>query len=127
MNLGFMHNLIALGPDIWWACLETAMMVGIGMLAAVLLGGPLGIWLFLSRPGQMFAHPLLNRVLEEGRGMGARRATLEVRASNEGARRLYERMGFYVAGIRRDYYTNPVEDALVLWREDNAPGQDRNG
>ena len=67
------------------------------------------------------------RVLEVGRELGARRATLEVRASNEGARRLYERMGFHVAGIRRDYYTNPVEDALVLWREDNAPGQDRNG
>lgn len=59
-----MQNLIALGPDIWQACLETALMVGIGMLAAVLVGGPLGIWLFLSRPGQMFAHPLLNRVLD---------------------------------------------------------------
>ena len=46
------------------ACLETALMVGIGMLAAVLVGGPLGIWLFLSRPGQMFAHPLFNRVLD---------------------------------------------------------------
>ena len=31
--------------------------------------------------------------------------------------RLYERFGFAVAGVRRAYYTHPVEDALVLWRE----------
>ena len=31
---------------------------------------------------------------------------------------LYERLGFYVAGTRRNYYTNPVEDALILWRDD---------
>jgi ribosomal-protein-alanine N-acetyltransferase len=62
---------------------------------------------------------LLQRVLAEARQLGARRAMLEVRASNEGARRLYERLGFYVAGIRRDYYTDPVEDALILWRDDD--------
>ena len=60
---------------------------------------------------------LLTAVLREGARLGARRATLEVRRSNEAARRLYERMGFTVAGVRRGYYTNPVEDALVLWRE----------
>ena len=60
---------------------------------------------------------LLMSVLEEGARLGARRATLEVRRSNEVARRLYERLGFSTAGVRRAYYTNPVEDALVLWRE----------
>ncbi len=63
---------------------------------------------------------LLRHVLAEGRRLGARRATLEVRASNIGARRLYERLGFYVAGTRRNYYTHPVEDALILWRDDGA-------
>jgi ribosomal-protein-alanine N-acetyltransferase len=63
---------------------------------------------------------LLQRVLAEARRLGARRATLEVRASNEGARRLYERLGFYVAGVRRNYYTDPVEDALILWRDDET-------
>ena len=61
---------------------------------------------------------LLHRVLAEARELGARRATLEVRASNSPARRLYERLGFGVAGTRRNYYTNPVEDALILWRDD---------
>ena len=63
---------------------------------------------------------LLQHVLAEGRRLGARRATLEVRASNVGARRLYERLGFYMAGTRRNYYTSPVEDALILWRDDGA-------
>lgn len=61
---------------------------------------------------------LLTEVLRQGAALGARRTTLEVRRSNEEARRLYARLGFEVAGVRRAYYTNPVEDALVLWRED---------
>jgi ribosomal-protein-alanine N-acetyltransferase len=68
--------------------------------------------------GQGIGTTLLERVFVEARSLGARRATLEVRASNEGARRLYQRFGFYVAGTRRNYYTNPVEDALILWRDE---------
>ena len=60
---------------------------------------------------------LMHHVLAAARDLGAKRATLEVRASNEGARRLYEKLGFYVAATRRGYYTNPVEDALILWRD----------
>ena len=60
---------------------------------------------------------LLTHVLNEGAKLGAHRATLEVRRSNDVARHLYERLGFATAGVRRAYYTNPVEDALVLWRE----------
>lgn len=39
---------------------------------------------------------------------------LEVRASNIAARRLYEKFGFRIVGIRRDYYINPLEDAIVM-------------
>jgi ribosomal-protein-alanine N-acetyltransferase len=63
------------------------------------------------------ATALLHRVLQEAAAAGARRATLEVRRSNEAALRLYQRLGFSVATTRRDYYTQPVEDALILWRE----------
>jgi [ribosomal protein S18]-alanine N-acetyltransferase len=65
--------------------------------------------------GRGLGTALVHRVLAEGMQLGAIRATLEVRASNEGARRLYERLGFYVAATRRNYYTHPVEDALILW------------
>ena len=64
---------------------------------------------------------LLEFVLQNGAELGARRATLEVRRSNEAARSLYERFGFTVAGVRAAYYSKPVEDALVLWREDFSP------
>jgi [ribosomal protein S18]-alanine N-acetyltransferase len=68
------------------------------------------------RAGIGFA--LLTHALDEGARMGARRATLEVRRSNDAARQLYERFGFSVVGVRHGYYSNPVEDALVLWREE---------
>lgn len=61
---------------------------------------------------------LLAFVLKKGVELGARRATLEVRRSNEHARLLYQRFGFAVAGVRTAYYSKPVEDALVLWLED---------
>jgi [ribosomal protein S18]-alanine N-acetyltransferase len=67
--------------------------------------------------GRGIGTALLHHVLAEARNLGARRATLEVRASNDGARRLYDRLGFYVAGTRRNYYSHPVEDALILWRD----------
>jgi ribosomal-protein-alanine N-acetyltransferase len=63
------------------------------------------------------ASALIEHVLKEGRSRGARRATLEVRRSNEPARKLYEKFGFAVTGVRRGYYTKPDEDALILWRE----------
>jgi len=63
------------------------------------------------------ASALLRHILAEGVRLGAVRATLEVRRSNEAARILYERFGFSVSAVRHDYYTQPVEDALVLWRQ----------
>ena len=59
----------------------------------------------------------MRRVLTEGRRLGAVRATLEVRASNEGARRFYAEMGFTVTATQPQYLTNPAEDALILWRD----------
>jgi ribosomal-protein-alanine N-acetyltransferase len=63
------------------------------------------------------AAALLAGVLQEGRRLGADRAMLEVRRSNIVALRVYERFGFTVTGVRPGYYSHPVEDALVLWRD----------
>jgi ribosomal-protein-alanine N-acetyltransferase len=77
--------------------------------------------------GRGIGTALLRRLLDDARTLGARRATLEVRASNDGARRLYERLGFHVAGVRRRYYTHPDEDALILWRDDMATDRTASG
>lgn len=69
------------------------------------------------------ASALLTHVLSEGGRLGAVRATLEVRRSNEAARGLYERFHFSVCGVRRAYYTKPIEDAIVLWRENLTDGR----
>ena len=61
---------------------------------------------------------LLKQVMAEAAHEGARRATLEVRESNTAALELYGRLGFHVSARRRDYYANPPEDALILWRDE---------
>lgn len=63
------------------------------------------------------AMALMRHILDEVAREGIRRATLEVRRSNEAARQLYARLGFTVAAVRPAYYTQPVEDALLMWRE----------
>jgi ribosomal-protein-alanine N-acetyltransferase len=69
-----------------------------------------------ERRRQGLASLLLTHVLDDAVRRGAEKATLEVRRSNEAARKLYERFGFEVGGVRKEYYRQPVEDALILWR-----------
>lgn len=61
---------------------------------------------------------LLEAVLAHGQGRGARRALLEVRASNVAAQTLYRRYGFEATGVRKSYYSHPIEDAVSMTRED---------
>ena len=63
------------------------------------------------------AATLLERVFEVTAVDPRRGYTLEVRMSNTGAIRLYEQLGFEHRGIRRGYYTDNREDALIMWRE----------
>ena len=63
------------------------------------------------------ASALLGRLFEVTESDSRRGYTLEVRVSNVGAIQLYERLGFEPRGIRRGYYTDNREDALIMWRE----------
>jgi ribosomal-protein-alanine N-acetyltransferase len=70
-----------------------------------------------ERRRQGIASALLQRLLELTKDDSLRGYTLEVRVSNLGAIRLYERFGFRRKGIRRGYYTDNREDALIMWRD----------
>jgi ribosomal-protein-alanine N-acetyltransferase len=63
------------------------------------------------------ASALLERLFELTRDDERRGYTLEVRVSNEDAIRLYEKLGFESRGIRRGYYTDNREDAVIMWRD----------
>jgi ribosomal-protein-alanine N-acetyltransferase len=63
------------------------------------------------------ASSLLERLFELTSNEGRRGYTLEVRVSNEVAIKLYEQAGFKARGIRRGYYTDNREDALIMWRD----------
>jgi ribosomal-protein-alanine N-acetyltransferase len=60
---------------------------------------------------------LLEHVFESTRDDQRRGYTLEVRVSNERAISLYEKLGFERQGIRRGYYTDNREDALIMWKD----------
>jgi ribosomal-protein-alanine N-acetyltransferase len=57
---------------------------------------------------------MLRAIIAEAQNLGAETLTLEVRRSNIAAQRLYAGAGFREEAVRKSYYTNPVEDALVL-------------
>jgi ribosomal-protein-alanine N-acetyltransferase len=76
--------------------------------------------------GQGLGARLMFEIKRHARERGAVRMTLEVRASNFVAQKLYSKMGFRQGGIRRNYYRETKEDALIMWCELNEeyPGED---
>ena len=68
------------------------------------------------------ASALLERLFELTAGEDRRGYTLEVRISNSEAIRLYERAGFKPRGVRRGYYTDNREDALIMWKDPVSVG-----
>src|SRR5438445_605511 len=61
---------------------------------------------------------VMYELLSEAIAMGARAVSLEVRMSNWGAQRMYGRFGFRPVGVRKGYYQETGEDALVMWVDD---------
>ncbi|MBO6107558.1 MAG: ribosomal protein S18-alanine N-acetyltransferase [Stomatobaculum sp.] len=73
--------------------------------------------------GQGLSGGLLERGMEDMIRCGAKTATLEVRAGNLPAVRLYEAHGFVLEGYRKNYYRDPKEDAAIYWNHDLPGGR----
>lgn len=92
------------------------------------VAGYAGIWLIFDEGHitNIAVHPsfqrrgiaslLLERVLSNAKACGIEAVTLEVRRSNLPAQRLYEKYGFQPEGVRKGYYTDTKEDALLYWK-----------
>ena len=90
--------------------------------------GYLGIWLVLeegyinnvavspSHRRRQIGSALIGAMLEATQTEGTIAHTLEVRASNEAAKGLYKKFGFKEAGLRKGYYEDNGEDAIIMWR-----------
>lgn len=71
--------------------------------------------------GKGIGERLLRQMMSRALAEGGKKMTLEVRPSNRIARRLYEKLGFSERGIRKKYYSDNDEDAIIMWvnlRED---------
>jgi ribosomal-protein-alanine N-acetyltransferase len=102
------------GVEAWVAEDRTAV---VGFVTARVLGEEVDVHDVAVHPGRRrrgVGTALLRGALRAWSDRGARRATLEVAASNEPALRLYRGLGFAVCGVRRGYYGGGREDAVVL-------------
>ena len=70
-----------------------------------------------DRRRQGIAENLITHLIQELKNRGSHALMLEVRASNAPAIALYEKLGFRQVGLRKNYYRNPKEDALILRKE----------
>ncbi|WP_062051018.1 ribosomal protein S18-alanine N-acetyltransferase [Bacillus sp. JCM 19034] len=75
-----------------------------------------------SHRGQGHGEKLLRYVLAFLRHLGVSKVSLEVRVSNYVAQQLYKKVGFQKGGIRKNYYADNQEDALVMWVELDEDG-----
>lgn len=67
------------------------------------------------------ASAIITVMIEASVSKGIHRFTLEVRSGNQAARALYSRFGFKEAGLRKGYYEDNGEDAVIMWRDPEEP------
>ncbi|MBE5831745.1 MAG: tRNA (adenosine(37)-N6)-threonylcarbamoyltransferase complex dimerization subunit type 1 TsaB [Butyrivibrio sp.] len=75
--------------------------------------------------GEGIGYKMVKQLLERGVGIGIKDYTLEVRASNEPAIRLYERLGFVSEGVRPNFYDDPKDDAVIYWKRSKDQSSDQ--
>jgi [ribosomal protein S18]-alanine N-acetyltransferase len=91
----------------------------VGYLFAVLIPDEAHVGNLAVAPSERrsgVAQELLDQLVRDAVNAGVRRVTLEVRASNHGARNFYYKNHFIDIAIRKNYYRSPVEDAIVMYR-----------
>ncbi len=98
--------------------LEGDSLVGYGSLAVLLDEGDVArIAVLPDRRGKGYGKMLLTALCDEARARGVLSLYLEVRESNAVARHLYESFGFEADGIRKNYYTRPQENAVLMTKK----------
>lgn len=65
--------------------------------------------------GRKLGEALMKKMMEAAKELGAVTMTLEARVTNIAAQSLYRKLGFQNGGIRKNYYTDNQEDAIVMW------------
>ena len=94
---------------------DTGRLLGyVGLLAVVDEGYITNVAVRPDCRRQGIASSLLQALEARGRARNLTFLTLEVRQSNAPARALYEKLGYLQAGLRRNYYENPREDAVIM-------------
>ena len=98
------------------ACLDGEVVANLGMERVMDEGNIDNVAFFPANRRKGEASALLGALFAYGEKEGMAFLTLEVRPSNQGARALYEAHGFQQVGERKNFYQNPVENALLLTR-----------
>ena len=109
-----LHNPLSL----WLVAQEGQTLLGyVGSQTCLYETDMMNIAVFPASRRQGVARALIEALVSALRERGSKQLTLEVRASNGPARQLYESLGFLQVGLRKNYYRNPKEDALILRKE----------
>ncbi len=112
-----LNSLIDSGLDKTWVLTEDATICGYCNFRIIAGEGELmRIALSSKYRGQGYGRILMEQLLDEAKINEICDITLEVRASNMKAIALYESYGFKKEAVRKNYYSDPVEDAVIYWR-----------
>lgn len=102
---------------IYIVALEEGKVVGYGGMWHVINEGHItNIAVDENYRGRGVASSIIDKLTEIAMEKDMIGLTLEVRVSNEAARRLYGKNGFKMEGIRKEYYSDNMEDALIMWK-----------
>ena len=102
--------------DTWLVLLQDDVVMGYLVLRVIAFEGELlRIALRPECRGRGLAKKLMDQLVEYSKNNSVESLFLEVRNGNERARNLYRSYGFVETTIRKNYYRNPQEDAVVMW------------